>query len=107
MPKGDCFRAAYRRLQEMTDEAEPGVTLCHGIITSDNGTFVHAWIEKVASDKTYVFDVATGHEIVTPGKRYYELLSVRNVVRYGPDQARIEFLRNGHWGPWDVIFDDI
>jgi hypothetical protein len=34
-------------MQRLADAGATGVMLCHGIITSDNGTLAHAWVEGI------------------------------------------------------------
>src|SRR5688572_23586420 len=104
MAKGDCFEAAYRYLSELHEEGEADISLCHGIITTLNGTFCHAWVEKKSGNDYYVFEVTNGQYVPLGRPDYYRTLSIKGVVRYDVKQATIESLRHEHFGPWHPSF---
>src|SRR5262249_12102381 len=103
--KGDCFEAAYGYLRELHEDGEAGIALCHGVVTSRNGTFIHAWVEKTNGRRAYAFDVTNTNFLPLARTDYYRILSIRKVQRYTRKRALIEFVRHGHFGPWHPTFD--
>src|SRR5687767_10061117 len=97
MPKGDCFRFAFKQMQKLFDDGATDIKLCHGIITSDNGTFAHAWLEGVNNDGRYARD----QYAILPWTYFYNLFCVARVIRYTVEEAQDECARHGHFGAWD------
>jgi hypothetical protein len=106
MATGDCFREAFNELQQMEDEGENDIVLCHGVVTNDGQKMMlHAWVEKTVGENAYVFDVANGNEIRATRDAYYGRFMATSVVRYEPQTALMEYAKSMHYGPWDKIFD--
>jgi len=106
MRKGDCFDAAYHHLNEVYDDGDRDIALCHGIVTTLNGTFVHAWVE-IGGENPWCVDVTNGNHVAKRQEDYYRILSVTGVVRYDIDEAAVQFIRHRHCGPWHPSFDHL
>jgi hypothetical protein len=99
--EGDCFSKAIELLM-----AHPQMKLVHGVVTGTGGAaegkrFVHAWCELGAM----AIDHSNGHEVMTLRETYYLAGEVEHVRRYEHDEAVIELVRAGHYGPWDPALD--
>lgn len=103
MPKGDGFEAALNHFQRLHDDGEPDLSLCHGMVTNgERRSFAHAWIEKAGANDIYVIDFSNHRLCITTKTRYYRLLTVTNVARYGLKEALIQSLKHQNFGPWDT-----
>lgn|GEM_PF-2354480 len=108
-PVGDCYVAAYKTVAEMTEGAGAGklaslhVFLVHGSVVPQVGPDAgrridHAWVET----DDQAIEVSDGKHVSIARDRYYEGTQAQVRVRYNPVEALTEFLRNRHFGPWDI-----
>ncbi len=106
---GDCYVAAYKAVAKMTEGAPPGmlqdqdVFLVHGSVVPgfgpDAGRRInHAWVET--GDQA--LEVSGGRDVPVARNEYYETAQAQVRIRYNPLEALTEFLRNRHFGPWDI-----
>ena len=108
-PVGDCYVAAYKTVAKMTEGAGTAelanlhVFLVHGSVVPQVGPDAgrrigHAWVET--GDQA--IEVSDGKHVSTARDRYHEATQAEVRVRYNPLEALTEFLRNRHFGPWDI-----
>lgn len=108
-PVGDCYVAAYKAVAEMTEGAGAArldslhVFLVHGSVVPQVGPDAgrrigHAWVET----DDQAIEVSDGKHASIARDRYYEATQAQVRVRYNPLEALTEFLRNRHFGPWDI-----
>jgi hypothetical protein len=107
--EGDCYVAAYKTVAKMTEGAGTAelanlhVFLVHGSVVPQVGPDAgrrigHAWVET--GDQA--IEVSDGKHVSTARDRYHEATQAEVRVRYNPLEALTEFLRNRHFGPWDI-----
>lgn len=109
MPTGDCYRTAYEMVEEIFHR--PGASfvesasafLVHGTIVPPSGPHAgscvnHAWVESHGQ----VIDPSDGRDASMPRDRYYEAMQAHVFHRYFWIEAMKQFLRTGHWGPWQT-----
>jgi hypothetical protein len=100
---GDCFRAAaHFAMYNCADDAE----VVHGTVRGTGGLakgkrYTHAWVEL----NGHVLEVANGRHLMVGRDAYYRSGRVQDVRRYSIEEATLEMLRTGHYGPWDPAFD--
>ena len=58
----------------------------------------HAWVET----RDQAIEVHGGKSVTVARDHYYEVPQARVRVKNNPFEALTEFLRNRHYGPWDV-----
>lgn len=97
---GECFEWAFDNLR-----ADNKMIMVHAIVHHpwDGKPFPHAWLES----KTRVRDWQSAVQGLGPGKKgwnkenFYELFKPIKIHRYNFDDARVEAIKSGHYGPWD------
>jgi hypothetical protein len=99
---GDCYETAGRyMLDNGLSGKNPNIKLVHGEVSGQGPlqgkTFGHAWIE----DGDNIIDNSNGRHITMPKSEYYHIGNISNTRSYSPDQARENFLKYEHFGPWD------
>jgi hypothetical protein len=100
-PSGDAFADAFEEMQRLERCQSFWLSLCHGMVIDDAGKSVaHAWLELEASNDTIVVDLSTGRNNRFRIREYYRRFKPTQVARYKPQQAKCEFLRCRHCGPW-------
>lgn len=62
--------------------SNPGWKLCHGWISTENGSERHAWVEQ----KGFVLDL--WYDIRISASKYYQVFKCRKVRKYSKTQAR-------------------
>jgi hypothetical protein len=93
---GDCYRAAVKWASASKRQ---GWTVVHGTVRNlEVGRLNHAWCERDGN----VIDLATPVGM-REFKRdeYYRILEPEVSKRYPAEHARLLFIRNRHYGPWD------
>ncbi len=101
-PSGNCYRAAFDRAMSLTDAGEQDVVLVHGSVIPKSGPranrrITHAWVEVGAM----VHKFSNGNDLVTDKPRFVRTLAPEAYARYAPDEATMQNLTSGHYGPWD------
>ncbi|NIQ15498.1 MAG: hypothetical protein GTO02_14205 [Candidatus Dadabacteria bacterium] len=106
-PVGQCYSYALNLIKKSGWDED--VMLVHGTVSAPFSdpphSYNHAWIEK----EGIVYDwqcMEFGHGGKYRSKGYpkavfYELYDPQNMTRYDKEQALINAVRNGHFGPWD------
>jgi hypothetical protein len=95
---GDCYRAAYKWASASRRE---GWSLVHGTIRSlEVGRLKHAWRER--GDDVIDLAMPVG---MRKFKRdhYYRVAEPDVTKRYSAEHAVLLFIRNRHYGPWEVF----
>ena len=93
---GDCYRAAYSWASASKGQ---GWSVVHGsVLNAQAGRLNHAWCERGED----VIDLAmpVGMRDFTR-EEYYRVLEPEVSKRYSAEHARLLFLRNRHYGPWE------
>lgn len=92
---GDCYKVHYMAYLE----GVPGL-LCHGTVWHpDTGWHGHCWIEL---NEDTVMDLSNGHNAAVGREIYYSIGKVKDVKKYGIEQALKQALKEGTYGPWDM-----
>lgn len=96
---GDCYEVhANAFVNGFLEEA--GGLLCHGTVWHPKvGWHGHCWLEL---NEDVVADYSNGHGVVVRRETYYAIGKVKNVSRYGIEQARALVLKEGTYGPWEA-----
>ena len=107
--KGECFRNAVRRANEIDGEIidkqrsagvkgkiETDVLVVHGMITNplSKKTFAHGWVERDGK----VIDPTIQVEMNV--RNYYRKFSVDVLAKYTTDQAMVHSITTRNYGPW-------
>jgi hypothetical protein len=90
-PQGDCFANAVKWARALGPDAK----IIHGVVTLESGLRgAHCWAEKGGT----VMDPTAGFF----GKKslYYKTVKAKPEASYTVEQALVNSLRSGHWGPW-------
>jgi hypothetical protein len=101
--EGDCFRVALHVAEELA-RTEPVVYVVHGEVTGQGPVagvrFAHAWVETEAA----AIDRSNGMDDSPPIPKplYYAVGQIEDPTRYTLTEARLQAVRSGHYGPWEV-----
>lgn len=103
LTKGDCYKVAFTIA---TEDLGAGLRLCHGTVTGTaepvlGERFGHAWVEDAAGE--IVTDKANGNDVTIDRRIYYAVGQIVDdeVTRYSAEEACVEALRTGNYGPWE------
>jgi hypothetical protein len=119
MSEGDCFVAALRVLEDYNADERDDWRLVHGLVRhpEQDTHHWHAWVELtrivsapytrrdgsvdvVPFKLVEAIDRSNGHNEQITAAMYYKLGDIKCVKRYTLQEARVEMLRCGHYGPW-------
>jgi len=109
---GDCFDAAVKFVMDKPKEEQDSYQIVHGYPTGQGDIegmrFIHAWVETAEEIDGFsipvVIDPSNGREVTMPKVMYYKLgkIDPDEVVIYEPQEAFLNCVTYGHWGPWDL-----
>jgi hypothetical protein len=108
-PSGDCYKAAYDFAEHWSDMTRSGnvenapLSLVHGDVIPISGPdkdrrINHAWVEVGEA----VWEVSNGQSLRYTKRDYYRTFQVRDRIRYAFQDARLEYAKSMHYGPWDT-----
>lgn len=110
MPKGDCFQVAILLVSgNPNDNWEgallPGGKIVHGLPTgmgqeNFGEEYWHAWVEIVEGGVPTVVDYSNDKRTKMPRDEYYEHGRIKQVWRFNQHQARAQYKKFDHAGPW-------
>ena len=125
---GDCYPTAIHVARSLEAAGKRNVRVVHGTVryqgsdprVPDGAHITHAWVEydevvNVPDDAPpelrrawdnrpfpVVVDRSNGNNVETPRQVYYGIGEVENPTRYTVEEAQLNMLRSGHYGPWDT-----
>lgn len=124
---GDCYSTAVRVAAALEDDGKRNVRVVHGTVlyqgddprVPEGSHITHAWVEydevvtvpdnappelrRAWHDTAIpiVVDRSNGNNVEVPRQVYYGIGQVENPAKYTVEQAHIQMLSSGHYGPWD------
>lgn len=114
--KGECYKRAYKAIQEMEQVQKLGnsdldgasLHLIHGTVVSQHPSIRgqridHAWIEVTIAGTSAVIDLALNPPESAERSEWVSKLGAREEMRYTPEQARLaaeQATPKLHAGPW-------
>jgi len=111
-PKGDCYKAAYETVTELAQIRDAGLhaekgwpltelVLIHGTAIPPVGPFAgkeirHAWAKVDGK----IFEMSNGNKNTYSEDLWSRDFCGKEVVRYTPEEAKLQAEQSGHYGPW-------
>lgn len=102
---GDCFVAAWRAAVSF-----PGCRIVHGLPIG-TGTFNrgkrywHAWLETKIGNEDVCISIQHNVAKVVPRHVYYDAGQIETTFVFTFEEAALEMVTRGHYGPWVDDFE--